>query len=1383
MNILKSLDLNKSPQGVPTGSMIFAKNIKVSPDGIYLTNEEGFNLAYDRNIVGKIVGFITCSNEIVIFTDANKIYRLKEQSDNNILKTVEVPSNWTWSGGKIKGDYTYNVQGHLIVGIAEYKDDDTEIPLKSIDLDSSTNDDNKNKYNCAPIIPIANLSLTDKVIGNPIPNGIYYFFIRYEIDKDYYTNWFPIGIPQHALAIDTKTLISHVYDVKHYSNMNTNVVSYYNDTHKDCPYNFKFKISINNNPDYKTFQIGYVLQHDEETIARIWRDFDINTTSFVFDASNTKEAVIDDFVDNVTSLYNVRTITNYENRLYVANYNEVDYNKNLQDYANNIKARITYKSFDDKSGSGSTITKHYIKFTYKGKSLNIEVKDFNTPLKLSECKELLSFLVQTTPRDSYTVDDLLTYHFSVMLKDGKDWCDKLAVTDAYIDISSLNGSVSAALPTFFNLMRKNGSSYEYYAKSGEIKEFDEYGTYDIVIGDTSNTMVGLILTKAFTIERTNDISTHTSNILIDDAIKTLMPLNVYNFFVHYVRADGTYTNGLRINNDSAINAGIYNWSIAGGSITSPLSSITALTCNGINYKNLLSITDINSKYVYELISNATLNDGSLFGYYQNYNGDSLFKTPYKKGYRIGVAFTNISIPDGFVGFFFSYEKPENLNNYQANVCRSNLTHNRTLLRASDVETAAINYLGSVCIPTVEDTPYYISDIDIVTSNNVADSNDMNVLNTIGSNGGIVAKLKLNDSEYYQPSINTEFNIISFNRNIYCSKDKILIPFGPIGYGEPGVAYSYADSTDTNNYPNNVVGGYEFNYPAFYCTDKNLIYERPVYIADDAKVYDIDKDNNIIDKDYTSTQGQYASVYIWKKYSNINLNALSVKKDPAYLVGVLGDVSTKEEKHDKSTNIVVMPLDATDLIEFKDIYKENHPKVYTNFKDNIHYDTYKSNTIRRSDVIQDESNYNVWRHFRGANYKVISRNKGSITNLFGIGNYFYIHTKNTILLMDKSNLIKMVNTNASLAVQDLFEVEPNEVLVGHHGFGGLQSDKAWHLNHIGYWFVDCDNKKIYCFNDNHIQDFTKPIESFFKDKGVDDAAIMTDFENNRVLICIKYHQIGAIAKDYITLSYNYITKSFISLHDYFFTDSIVTKNKCYFHADYDIIQNDIYMFDKSADIGNYETANPGTFSTLTYNTLNFPATRTLAADNVHTINSAIIDVIFNDDYETSKNIDCLRYILNKEYDYANIGIGRMAEPVMENGTFGDVNHYSGDTLRIYTDSCDSGNLDISQHDYAVNQFNDRKKPFFDKGYWNFNYFRNYLYEDTIAIVLLRKFGVSSYDNLTEEQKKRYDELKKNYTFADNKNLIYGRYFVIRFIFNNQDGVPFRLENVDVKLKMY
>ena len=118
MNIVKELNLNKNPNVVPNGSLVFAKNIKVSPDNSYITNEEGLTYAFSTPVSGTIVGIIPCMKEIVILSyleadtgeHSSHIYRCVENEVTGLLDLTEVYSAWSYSGGKIVGTYTYNVK-------------------------------------------------------------------------------------------------------------------------------------------------------------------------------------------------------------------------------------------------------------------------------------------------------------------------------------------------------------------------------------------------------------------------------------------------------------------------------------------------------------------------------------------------------------------------------------------------------------------------------------------------------------------------------------------------------------------------------------------------------------------------------------------------------------------------------------------------------------------------------------------------------------------------------------------------------------------------------------------------------------------------------------------------------------------------------------------------------------------------------------------------------------------------------------------------------------------------------------------------------------------------------------------------------------------------
>ena len=1467
MNIVKELNLNKNPNVVPNGSLVFAKNIKVSPDNSYITNEEGLTYAFSTPISGTIVGIIPCMKEIVILsyleadTDehSSHIYRCVENEVTGLLDLTEVYSAWSYSGGKIVGTYTYNVNNELIVAIGEYdvtkivthnsKDDDgvyeevvkNNIPLKTINLSRCTKEDNPELYSICANIPVANLSLKDKVPGINMPNGIYQFFIRYEIDSNYYTNWFPIGSSYHAINLEDKVIINHVYDIKSSTNLaTTRCVGSYNNDKKDCNYNLKFNINFDDNYNYKAYQIGYILKHENTALPRIWRKFSFDVREFIFDASNFEETSIDELTSNSFNLFNVASLCNYENRLYIANYDESDYNVNLKNYAAKIRAKMIYEPCS-KTNATTTTTKEYETYTFSWST-----------------NAIFAAIVEVSKPSANTIVDIdgtkVTYHIVLNARDYNELKRYLCY------VASDNENVS----DFDNLALGGYEGRHVFPCSGIAFGVKDDGTFDIITipvngkssrlydglgkgGGTDHKHTGLKLNTAtsgivsklgtwvpaasyrpnrFRMSKASNTRVYTTTVLVDDAVRTLMPNSVYNFFIHYVRKDGTYTNGYQLSNDILPTTILNTVTMTGSStIDVQLSSLTSLkertssstSGNDRDFTNLLSIEALKDKYAYEVVStapspsNATIRKAASFGYYKNYNNDLLFKTGSSHSfdsandntlYRIKVGFTNIEIPDDYIGFFFSYEKPEVTNNYQAYCAKNGV--NASLFKASEVETGKVNYNGSIYVPEYKTTsngyilpstnPAYINNSSIVASNAVDSDSLSNTMNTAGMDGGIVLNLKDSNGKI-TPDIGEVGNVIIFNRNIYCKKDKELISFGPVCYKHADVkTYSYADSNDADNFPNNYVHDYDFNYPAFYVNDKTLVYQRRVYISDTGKVYDV-QDNNSINRDWTSSTTEYAKIVNYSKFSRVNTNAISIKKEPNYLVGVLGDDESGSGSHQRSVNFIVQPLNATDLIELKDTYIESNYKLYTNYKDNLNYDSYKRATIRRSDVIGDESLANAWRHFRANNYKVLSKNKGNITNIIGVGTAFFVHTEHSLFYLNRDNLLKTSGDTAQLKMPDLFEVEPIELFTSNHGYGGLQHPQAWTVNSNGYWFVDADNKRIYNFDNNHLTDLTSDILSWMNNVQIADAHMVTDFANARVIMCLAYYSEDVGDREhnqpgYITLSFNIISKKFVSIHDYKFNIGVNTKNHCYFY--YAVKTSSfLYCFHKNTPLGFY--GKTGDYAGLDDHAYGFPAMSTNltiqkedGTEETRTVHPAIFDVIVNENYNIPKCINSISYILNKEYAYFSNQVTRMAEPLMGNGTYGDVEHYSGDKLRIYTDSNDTGDLDISGHkminDDTVTRDRtpDYKVPYYDKGIWNFNYIRNYISSKLTKEEICKRYNLD-INNLTPAQETKIQTMLNNP--SDERNLVYGRYFVVRFIFRNIDNVPFRFEDLNINYSKY
>lgn len=1453
MSIVKELNLNKNPNALKNGSFVFAKNIKISPDASHVTNEEGMSLAFDGNIEGKIVGIIPCTKELVVLSylladtgeASSHIYRCTENVDIGLLDMTEVQSAWNYNGGDIVGAYTYNVNNELIIAIGEYNvtreiaitDKDNEetrnvtqkvdVPLKTINLTRCSSTDNPEIYNVCADTPVANLSLLDKVPGVSMPNGIYQFFIRYEIDTDYYTNWFPIGASYFAVNLENKTIINHVYDVKDSTNLAlTRCNGIYNNDNKDCNYNFKFAINFDDNYSYKAYQIGYILKHEDAALPRIWRKFSFDVREFIFDASNFEEANIDDLVANSFNLFNVRTLCNYENRLYIANYDESDYNVDLQSYADKVKARMIYSACASQTTTTNT-TETYEAYTFSWTTNAI----FAAIIEIKKPTSNTIVTVDGTKVTYHAVINIRDYgelkrYFTWVCTDKDDASQFDNVSIGWRAEGKLSGLAVAFNTdgTTFDIISipVNGKSHRFYAALGTGNGGSNKNRAYKLSGDNVGKIIygdwmpaAYFRPNRFQMTKASNTRTYSATVNIEDAVRTLMPNSVYNFFIHYVRRDGTYTNGYQLTNDILPTSIMNSVTMTGANtVDTQISNVTALaerlsgatSGNDRDFTNILSIDTLKDKFVYEVVSSAispsSSNDAksTQFGYYKNYNNDKLFKTgaahAFNKSdsalYAIKIGFTNIQIPDGYVGFFFSYEKPEVTNNYQAYCAKTN--NNVGLFKASEVETGNVNYNGSIYVPEYKITssgyelpstnPAYINDAGIVTSNSINSDKATNAINTAGSDGGIVLSLKDSKGKVI-PTIGEVGNVIVFNRNIYCKKDKQLVSFGPICYKHDDVeTYSYADSDDASNFPNNYVHGYDFNYPAFYVNDKALIYDRKVYISDTGKVYEINDENSIA-KEWTSQTAEYARLLNYSKFSRINTNAVSIKKEPSYLVGVLGDNESGEGSHQRSVNFIVQPLNATDLIELKDTYIESTYKVYTNYKDNLNYDSYKRTTIRRSDVIGDESLANAWRHFQSNNYKVLSKAKGNISNIVGVGNAFFVHTEHSLFYLNRDNLLKTSDVTAQLKMPDLFEVEPIELFTSNHGYGGLQNPEAWTVNANGYWFVDADNARIYNFDNNKLNDLSNDILGWLNNVIIDDAHMTTDFVNNRVIVCIKYHN-KDVAKDYITLSFDMTTKHYVSLHDYKFSKSANTKNKPYFYyATEDGKSSYLYCFHKDARLGDYLTLWHTTYGFPTYAT-NVTIKQEDNSEVTKTIMPAIFDVLFNEYYSVPKCLNSISYILNKVYAYASDKITRMAEPVMGNGTYGDITHYSGDILRIYTDSNDTGDLDIAINNIINNDkvnkegVADYKHPYFDKGIWNFNYIRNYISKELQGEEIAQRYG-KHYKDLNAKEKVKVDMMLSD--ASDQRNLVYGRYFVTRFLFNNVDNIPFRFEDININYSKY
>ena len=191
----------------------------------------------------------------------------------------------------------------------------------------------------------------------------------------------------------------------------------------------------------------------------------------------------------------------------------------------------------------------------------------------------------------------------------------------------------------------------------------------------------------------------------------------------------------------------------------------------------------------------------------------------------------------------------------------------------------------------------------------------------------------------------------------------------------------------------------------------------------------------------------------------------------------------------------------------------------------------------------------------------------------------------------------------------------------------------------------------------------------------------------------------------------------------------------------------------------------------------------------------LDVIYNNDYNNSKSLESINYILNyfdNRYSLNAKNIYNVAEDGLRR-------RYAGYYLDVYTDETQAINLKLSDGSNdtdennrdTFNHYNDYKFAKFDKGSWNFNYFRNgfnICNTELSETELVRACNYIYYNPSTKQNEVHViteEDLKKSPLYkSDNRSLIYGKYIVTRFIFNNDDAAHrFKLENITFNIQPY
>ena len=944
---------------------------------------------------------------------------------------------------------------------------------------------------------------------------------------------------------------------------------------------------------------------------------------------------------------------------------------------------------------------------------------------------------------------------------------------------------------------------------------------------------------------------------------TLIPGEVYNFFIHFVDKYGNFTNGYKIDNtfpqhvnkDGNKVDGVV-FIIPGNQIEFEQDRLDYIYCsvdktakiNDIIIKTMLTsgyiINDyknpanhmiryyadynfitkelsreiqnkirpedydyvksklidsvkpfINQNLNYEFYKiftfNNYINNGNYgFDNYINVNGDSLFKVPFNNidvnSRRVYCPyFNNINIPNNYVGYFISYEKFEKRSKYTGLLTINDFRNTDTIIvrgnttnvvKKDSLNTMNSNTMNFYCDNLdIDDTLELDFDFLRIEGKNVFDYydipninyyqrnapfgfvTDMNKVqiqdynfeklypipnyklavansvkdNRIGVGTCIVIDNKydlfVNATEKKDNDINLyRVSLVKDNPNIYNNNNKTLIKFTDVFYnknnteiintGLNGVyTYSgtiiYADTGVVFNETNGIVtmqnAEYQY-YPTTVSPEHNKTYEndRPFMCYLQMPVID--------------------TVFHESKCFKNEPKPQSYVTKPA----------SENDSAQYRTGHMVTPANSIDLFENRQGSADQfNPKTYSNYREDIKDIDVYNKTIRRSNVIQDESRENSWRKFSLEAYKNITENKGIIINLIGIGNLVLAHTEHSLFMFDLNNELKTIDQNIQLHQPDAFDVAYKEVFTSELGYGGLQDKRSAIVDQFGYIFYNNDDNNIYRFDNNQLAIISNDIVEWLIKAKPNNVRFAHDIRNNRLLIKFDYNIFRRNKDDStfsqkrnLVLSYNYKTQNFISTHSYYFRDAYNSKNRVYFingfqsgNLVYDTIYNFTEAFNKYCTYANiYGYANP------------------VEAFN----NSCKLSFIINEGYDIVK---FLEYITYKLYKVDESVRGDVPFPVKKLDT-----PYAGQTLRVYNDNVNTNDINITVDNESIdpnehkNIFGNYKKPYWDLGNWNFSYLRNMIGNegDQSAAVMSRLYGnyfIIEFEFLMQDRRIDFESL--------------------------------------------
>lgn len=1325
----------------------------------------------------------------ILFPDIRDRIKIFEYNEVSNTFTI-VKCAWRYSGGNnITGCVSVNGTGEFILTVCESNlPNNVLVPIKHINLNNCTENDDESFYTQAPNIPISNLRLSGRYIKN-IPAGVYQFFIRYKIHEGFYTNWFPCS--KDLFAGSRKITDTLQGSLKHV------------DLHEDSNNSFVFTVE-HLYPEfcsnYEQFQLGFILSSDGGIFARSWKHFDMglaSTVSIYFDYYKTdvEEINIDDLLNSSYNIFNVQNIAQYKNRLYISNYIETDFNDpNLQELARNIKInfdlqRISlnsgfyinniplveeisgiYTSFDNRPVRSIYYDSMYCNNTVDTETVTTETLELGTfpantvdaqgnPFEPNYPAVLNPEVVKLIVIDEHdTEHNILIYEPVIEIEnENQDTIINTVIDKVKEKILGIdaNGNFIIEL-NGVNLIIK-AFVVEYYTYGAVEKEHTTIET--TVNGHDVDRPAWRYSRKKYTKQLKVKVALKGSILSTDyvyNEYNTFLPFTKYDFYVHYVTQNGIVTNGYYIGTKEIKRYCKQYKPIPRRNVPSDVIANDELTY----LDEFDNIADL-AWYTPELKEYAFMTAE-----------DQYFKlTEITTNDHIIVAdYMNIVCPPGYVSCFISCTK------YGNNVSQGyNYEHEYNAL--DDVTVHKVDCLDLNCL-------LYNATMDI----EIKDSKG----NTLSESANYYSSSTTKPLKYLGGSGHIEFSTVgdtAIDTKCWLIIDSVgkpynkqLIKITPFIKLNEEEAISYLPIIDANS-------------PGYFCEvvtlSRRYCYDPDGYYVSGNDIYSRDNTDSSMNLELVEDRVEYHNSSLNYIFSNYNLNYVSLTVDlnpiiRRYNIDREGDTqgNTVEEglitHSDKQLITLVNSLLASYSLELKSFYKEYTRKLYQEYTRNKL--TTFNNTIRVSSVDVDEIYRYIYK-FEATEYYNVPTHRGVITNLISIANSLYVHCEHSLFKFTDNKTLNGQEEEITLQENDIFNSGISEVFDAQYGYAGLNDKKQSLVTYNAYVFYDSVAKIIYAFGgEQQIANIGEPIQKIINVVNPVDVQFVGDEINDRFFINLR-NAVGNVC-----LSFNFKTKAFVSIHDIDFKFGFHTRRHTYFVHD-NLFNNvkigwSIYRITDKIVINNEDYY-------IAYQNCYKPSL--ISIDDIPTPNGlnaayACIDVITNIEYEKIKNLNYVNWICSEILSYGD-NLNFVAEEELNR-------LYPGDKIRIYSDSTstllfnltdDNGNAKLSNEQRNINEYGNPfptekswQYPVYNCGVFSMNYFRNIikngnLYVEENPDLFKYKEAIGNNSEIVD-----LTEYPQRQNLTQENSLVYGKYFVIRLIFNNRN---FKIENVTFRMNDY